>query len=227
MTGIFDSGRGGLFALDELRRLKPQVDIVFFADESNAPYGTKSEDELTLLVKRDIEMLLASGAERVLIACCTASTVYERLPENLRKASLPIVKPTAKRAALQSKTGKIGILSTEATKRSLAFVKAIREYEPTAATLSVAAPELVTLAESGAEDGFLTRKERKIIEKAVSPFKTSEVDTLILGCTHFAYFEREIKNILGVSVVNSAAVGAEEMAKITSGDGVGATVYLS
>ena len=227
MTGVFDSGRGGLYALSHLRRLKPMEDIIFFADEANAPYGTKSESELTELVSADIERLLSAGARRVLIACCTASTVYERLDARLRELSLPIIEPTAERAVKSSRSHRIGVLSTEATKRSLAFVRAVKKFCPEAEVLSVSAPELVSLAEGGAEDGALTAKEKKIIEKTISPVKDFGADTLILGCTHFAYFEREIENILGVEIVNSAKVGAEEMAKITSGEGVGATVYIS
>lgn len=227
MIGVFDSGRGGLYALGELRRLKPMADIIFFADEANAPYGTKSEGELLALVSADIEKLTAAGAQRVLIACCTASTVYEKLPERLRAVSVPIIEPAAERAVKISRNGRIVVLSTEATKRSLAFDRALKSLMPGADVLSVAAPMLVTLAERGACDGALTIKDEKLIEKIISPIKDFGADTLILGCTHFAYFEREMENILGIPTVNSALVGAEEMAKITSEEGVGATVYVN
>ncbi|MBQ9070704.1 MAG: glutamate racemase [Clostridia bacterium] len=227
MIGVFDSGKGGLFALSKLRRLKPDADIVFLADTENAPYGTKTEDELIRLVTGDMERLICAGAEKILIACCTASTVYGKLSSEHKKVAVPIIEPTARRAALITRTKRIGILSTEATKKSLAFVKALHAISPDAAVCAVAAPELVTLAESGERDGSLTKGARQIIEKTINPFRKYGIDTLILGCTHFAYFEREIQNILGVATVNSAVVGAEEIAKITDSYGGGTTVYLS
>ena len=77
MIGIFDSGAGGITVARELRRLVPLSDLCFFADRKNAPYGTKSEKELIPLVKRDAEILYDMGAERIIMACCTASTVHE------------------------------------------------------------------------------------------------------------------------------------------------------
>lgn len=225
MIGVFDSGAGGLFALAELRRLSPMADIVYFADRKNAPYGTKSQDELVELVKADIEKLVPAGCEKVLIACCTASTVYELLPEKYRAVSVPIIEPAAKEAVLKSKSKRIGVLSTEATEKSGAFVREIKKYEPSALVVSAHAPELVSLAESGECDGNLSREGALAVEKSVSRFVSSGVDTLILGCTHFAYFEKKIKDILHAEVVNSARVGALAMRKYAK-DGSGACVYL-
>lgn len=226
MIGVFDSGLGGLFALDELRRLNPTLDTVYLADRKNAPYGNKSQDELVALVKADIERLILAGCDKVLMACCTASTVYDLLPEEYRAAAVPIIEPTAKAALLKSKSKKIGILSTEATERSGAFVREIKKYEPLALTVSAHAPELVTLAERGERDESLSDRGLLTVRKSVSEFLKADIDTLILGCTHFAYFEKKIKDILRVEVVNSARIGALAMQKFVS-DGSGACVYLS
>ena len=225
MIGVFDSGAGGRFALAELRRLCDRIDTVFYADEKNAPYGSKSEDELSELLSHGIERLLSAGADRVLIACCTASAVHQRLHEKYRAVALPIIEPTARRAAELTRGGRIGVLSTEATRRSGAFAKSILALglpEP----VCVSAPELVTLAELGAEDGNLNENQKRIIYRAVAPLISSGVDAVVLGCTHFAYFEREITDILGVPAVNSARVGAEYMAADIKNEGRGAEIYL-
>ena len=225
MIGVFDSGAGGLFALAELRRLSPDADIAFFADTENAPYGNKSREKLIELVSRDIDRLVAFGCDKVLMACCTASSVYEFLSEERRRISLPIISPTAKSAVIISKTKKIGILSTEATRKSRAFVEKIMKYEPMARCVCHHAPELVSLAEAGERDGELSADGLDTVEKCVSIFRSSGIDTLILGCTHFAYFENTIKEILKINVVNSAREGALLMQKYACG-GEGKTFFL-
>lgn len=213
MIGVFDSGAGGLFALAELRRLCPYANIVYLADKENAPYGNKDRDTLAELVIKDIERLVLLGCDRVLMACCTASSVYGILPYEYRAVSVPIIEPTAKEAVLNSINKRIGIISTEATEKSGAFVEWVKSYEPSAVVVTAHAPELVSLAESGERDGNLSKSGLAILEKSVSKFLNTGIDSLILGCTHFAYFENKIKEILRVSVTNSARVGAFAMAR--------------
>ena len=219
MIGVFDSGAGGLFALAELRRLSPNADIVYLADRKNAPYGTKSREVLTELVKKDIEKLCEAGCTRVLMACCTASTVYDLLPYEYRAVAVPIIEPVARAAVMTSRNKKIGVLSTEATRKSGVFVEKILKYAPTAVTVCASAPELVTLAEKGECDARLSKNGFLKVKKSVSAFLGSGIDTLILGCTHFAYFENTIKNILRITTVNSAHIGASLMQDLEYGRG--------
>ena len=225
MIGVFDSGMGGVYALSELRRLSPDFDIVLYKDTKNAPYGNKSESELVKLVSEDIDKLLSCGCSAVVMACCTASTVYDLLPEKYRSASIPIIDPCAKKAVEISQNKNVGVLSTEATRRSKAFQRAILKYNTAANVVSVSAPALVTMAEAGFSDENLTSTEICELEKILIPFRKSKVDTLILGCTHFAYFERTIQKILNVKTVNSAQVCAE-LASRNDAAGSGITVYL-
>ena len=119
--------------------------------------------------------------------------------------------------------GRIGVLSTEATKKSGAFVRAIGKISPECEVFSLSAPELVSLAESGAADGRLTDGERKIIEKNIRPFQTCGIDTLILGCTHFSSVEFIIRSILPeIKVVSPAYLGAKEMVQSLSRLGINA-----
>lgn len=208
MVGIFDSGLGGAYSLFEFRKMCPSVPVCFFGDKSNAPYGTKDESELVLLVGRGIRELMNMGASRVLLACCTASTVHHLLPDELSNYSIPIIDPIAEEAVRVTRSGSIGVISTAATARSGAFAKSIERLLPGAQVTSVAAPELVTLAELGKFGERMDGKARKIIENAISPLACSGIDTLILGCTHFSYFEREIEDIMRLPVINSAREGA-------------------
>ena len=109
MIGIFDSGVGGLSALDEVRKIAPKADICFLADRNNAPYGTKTKEEVKKLAEANIEKLLSLGAEKILIACCTASTVYHELSDFHKSISVPIIEISAKRAFEISKTKRIGL----------------------------------------------------------------------------------------------------------------------
>ena len=211
MVGIFDSGVGGLMSLFEFRELCPSVPAVFFADKENAPYGEKSEKELVRLVSDGIKKLMDMGASRVLMACCTASCVHGVLPESLRNYTIPIIEPTVEEALKLSKGGRIGVISTEATRRFGAFASTALRIEPTADVLSFSAPELVTLAERRST-GALCDDDLRIIRNSVLPF-LDKVDVLILGCTHFGYFEREIEDILGCPTVNSAKIGARALMK--------------
>ena len=207
-VGIFDSGVGGLSSLAYFRKLAPEVDTVFFADSENAPYGTKTQSELIELVSADIERLTALGCDKVLMACCSASTVHHLLPKRQRDVSIPIILPTARRACELSVGGGIGVLSTEATRKSGAFVKAIGGLRSEAHIVSASSGELVTLAEAGACDENLGAGGKRVLERALLPFFCERIDTLILGCTHFGRFRKTIEAMLGVRAVNSATEGA-------------------
>lgn len=220
MIGIFDSGRGGMAAAREVCRALPMADVVFLADRENAPYGTKTEGELVRLVRRDIERLKELGADTVLIACCTASTVYSLLPGWQREISVPIIEPCAARAAELTKNGKVGVIATHRTVASDAIGRAIRARTPTARVYSYEAGELVELIESG-------RSPRGYIERFVRSFSGTQCDTLVLGCTHFSHAKGIFSSLLPhVNIVDSATAGAEEIIKKSENFGYGRILYV-
>lgn len=226
MIGIFDSGAGGLTALSELRRLLPSADICFFKDVKNAPYGTKSRRELIKLVERDILKLYRTGADKILMACCTASTVYECLPDKMKKISLPIIEPTARAAAKISTQGKIGVIATEATVSSGAFSKALWKFSTVKEVHELPLQRLVGMVEEGSVDGRLKSAERDELSRLLSPMK-NKIDTLILGCTHFPHLELEISGCLpGVRLVSSSREGARELGRLSKNRGKGRTFFL-
>ena len=206
--GIFDSGLGGLAVLRRVREINKNVDVMFFADYANAPYGTKSEKTLIRLVKNDIKRLRRAGACKILIGCCTASTVYPYLTESERACSLPIIAPCANEAVKACKNGKIGVIGTRATVSSHAFRCEIEKLSGFCA-YEREAQELVGLVEDGERDGAISRQGWQKVYETVLPLKKENVDTLILGCTHFDWLYRSIEECMpGVRIISSPKEGA-------------------
>lgn len=228
MTGIFDSGRGGVSTLAELRRLLPKEDIILLSDRINAPYGTKDRAELIRIAEGNIRHLLSLGASRVLIGCCTASTVYPYLDDFCKSVSIPIIEPIASAAAGATKNRRIGIIATEATIRSGAFRDAILsrgEYEIT----ELALQWLVGAIEGGLSDESFTECDRKRLENSLSGLARCGIDTLILGCTHFPSVSGLISEILGdgIRLISSSYEGANYLRTIVSGEGNSITKYIA
>lgn len=226
MIGVFDSGAGGVTAVRELRHLLPTADIVFFPDRENAPYGTRSQKELLPLVSRDIELLLSHGAELVLMACCTASTVYPMLEDELKRVAIPIIEPTARAAAEATSGGRVAVIATEATVRSGAFGRAL-SLHGIRETLEIAARELVAAVERGERDGRLSETGEALLDRYLKKVISYGADTLILGCTHFPHLEGEIrKRLPRVKIISSSREGAKETLKSLRSHGSGRTVYI-
>ena len=226
MIGVFDSGEGGLAAVDEIKRLCPECDIVFHKDKENAPYGTKTISEIVKLVKQDIKILTETGADKILIACCTASTVYPLLSKREKEICLPIITPVAKLSVKATKTKRIGIISTNATARSGAFERAIEDIDPTVKTKSIPRSELVALVEGGARDGKCTAHDVMKIKRLTEELTGFNPDTLILGCTHFSRISGIIGRIFeGAAIIDSAKIGARLILEHQRG-GEGKMIYV-
>lgn len=228
MIGVLDSGAGGELAAREIRRLMPTADVAVLADRKNAPYGTKSRERLTELVEDGVMRLRDAGADEILIACCTASTVYERLRATERRNIYPIIEPTASAAVRASRTGSFGVIATEATVRSHAFARAIREkYGADASVFELAAQRLVSIIESGVRDGCATAVDKKRIKEILTPILSMDIDVLVLGCTHFPLLSEVIGEIIPwVRLISSTHEGVKEIMRHATPRGSGATVYL-
>lgn len=205
MIGVFDSGVGGLASVSVLRSRLKKEDIIYLADRKNSPYGTKTKDELISLVSNDIIRLRSYGCRLCLIACCTASSVYNSLNKELKYISRPIILPAARAAA----SGKrITVIATRHTVNSGAFKYEISRLCPAEVT-EICAQELVSLVESGQRDGCLTPEGLKTVFNISEKVKSSMPDTLVLGCTHFSHLEKSLTAFLPqVRIVNSAREGA-------------------
>ena len=228
MLGIFDSGVGGLTALREIRRIAPSVNLCFLADTGNAPYGTKTRGELLKLVTDDINFLRKEGCERILMACCTASAVYKYLPEEMRRVATPIIPPAAREAALVTRSGKVGVIATEATVRSREFARELYRHQEIKEVYQLPLQELVSLVEDGTVDGNISTRLRERLAKLLLPMRRAEVDVLIMGCTHFPHLEATISGMLpGVRLVNPSLVGAYDFVKNICIYGKGVTRYFN
>ena len=225
MIGVFDSGVGGICAYKYLRGALPTRDIVYLADRKNAPYGTKTEDEILLFTKNNIRILSNLGCEAILIACCSASTVYPRLTDEERKVALPIISPSARLAAESGR--KITVIATRHTASSGAFRREIARFSDAFVT-ELGEQELVTYVESGNRDGHLSKECTDYLHAMAERIRESEADSLILGCTHFSHLEREIGRLLpNVRIISPARVGAEELIKtINNRRGNGKITYI-
>ena len=208
MIGVFDSGVGGLTAFDAVRRTLSREDMVYLADRKNLPYGKKTESELIPLVERGIGRLREMGCRRVLIACCTASSVHSELGESVRRISLPIIAPTA--AATGG--GRVTVIATERTVRSHAFKDEIMKLYPDSEVCEIEAQSLVSLVEDGCRDGSIMPRGEGIINEIVMKISDTEPRVLVLGCTHFSHLEGCFSAALPrVRIVNSAREGARAL----------------
>ncbi len=211
--GVFDSGFGGLSILKEIVRALPQYDYIYLGDNARAPYGDKSQDVIFEYTKQGIDFLFERGAEIVILACNTASSEalrkiqQEYLPAKYpNKNVLGVIIPACEEAVkLQSKS--IGVLGTEATVSSHAFKREIEKLDPNAEVVEVSAPLLVPLVESGEEES----ESAKLLIREYLRKLPKEIDTLILGCTHYGFLEGEIRKIAPylTLIVEGTVVGAK------------------
>lgn len=212
MIGIFDSGIGGLCSLYEYKRLCPKESVIYLSDGENAPYGTKSKDEILAITKRNIKTLYSSGATEILIACCTASTVWDSLDVWERGISYPIISPAAKAAACCGK--RIAVIATEQTVNSGCFREKILEMRPECTVEQISAQLLVSAVEGGCRDGHLCKTTEAYLDALCDKVRSISPDALILGCTHFSHLEREISRRIGdCRTVNAAKLGAKMLAE--------------
>lgn len=207
LIGLFDSGSGGLNTVRYIKESAKDVDLRYVIDRNNAPYGIKSEKELIEISEANIAYLTDMGCERVLIACCTASTVHGKLKEKYKKASIPIIDAVAKAARRASPNGRIGVIATNYTVSSHAFGNALGEC-----TRELSLSDLVEMIDCGLSDRTVTENDVITLEKMLLPILQKNIDTLILGCTHFSSVRKTVSYIAkryGVTnIIDSAKEGA-------------------
>ena len=193
--GVFDSGLGGLTVLNEVCKYNPGLDVVYFGDTARVPYGSRPVETINRYAEQDVRFLLSQGVEAILIACGTVST--NCLPSLQSIFSLPIVGviDAGCQAALRaSKAKRIGVIGTRATVNSRAYELRIRELCPEAKTWGVECPLFVPLIENGfAPDDPITVMT---VERYLSQFKGTGVDTIIMGCTHYPFLASTLQKIL-------------------------------
>ena len=212
--GVFDSGLGGLSAVRELKKLLPNENIIYFGDTGRVPYGSKSREIIRKYTVQDAKFLLSHGVKAILAACGTVSSNALECIEAITDIPVfGVVEDAAREAYEASHSKRIGVIGTQATVNSGIFKRKIEERDTQAYILQCACPLFVPLVEYGftAEDDEITRLA---CERYLAHFR-GEVDTLILGCTHFPILESAIgKALPGVTLINPASAAAKAMAKM-------------
>ena len=205
--GVFDSGLGGLTTVRELRRLLPEEHIIYFGDTGRVPYGSRGREIIRKYAVQDIRFLRRFDVKIIIAACGTVSSVIT--PEIVESAGVPfsgVVLPAAQAACAASTNGRIGVIGTAATLRSGAYGRAIRGIRPDAHTFGNACPLFVPLVENGfiQPDNEITIK---VAQTYLQPMIENEVDTLILGCTHYPLIRPVIDRLLRsrVTLIDSGA----------------------
>lgn len=213
MIGIFDSGLGGLTALTKLRKFAPDTDLIYFGDTARVPYGSRSDETITKYADDIIRLLIDKGADSILAACGTVSTVA--LPRLKGKYSVPvsgILEPACAAAAKATKNGKIGVIATSASVNSGAYIREISSLIPNAEVYQTACPLFVPLVEGGfiGRDCEITRLTAK---HYLEDIKKAGCDTLLLGCTHYPIIADIIGDTLeGVTLINASEEAARAVA---------------
>ena len=196
--GIFDSGVGGLTVVAELVKHCPQLEFIYLGDTARVPYGTKSPEVVQAYSRKITQLLVDEGASSVLIACNTASAhALDYLRSEFNLPIEGVIEPGAKRAAELSASGHIGVIGTQGTILSRSYLQAIKRHRPDAHIYAQACPLFVPLAEEGWQGQEATRL---IVESYLGPFKDTEIDTLVLGCTHYPILSADIQAFLGPAI---------------------------
>lgn len=207
--GVFDSGIGGLSIWKEIIQLLPFESTIYLADSKYAPYGAKSQEEITQLCIKNTEILLQLGAKIIVVACNTATTnAIQYLRANYDVPFIGI-EPAIKPAALQSKNKSIGILATKGTLNSHLFSNTSEKYTQEIQTIEVIGTGLVPLIEQGK---IYASETKELLKKHLTPMIEANIDYLVLGCSHYPFLLPILKELLPdqVSIIDSGEAVARQ-----------------
>ena len=220
--GVFDSGLGGLTAVKQLIEILPNENIVYFGDTGRVPYGTRSRDTIIKYSAQDADFLLSHNVKMIIAACGTASSVAKDYLENsLNVLYTGVVSPTAYAAAKITKNGKIGVIGTTATINSHSYKKYLSHFNSEIQVFEQDCPLFVPLV----ENGFISADDpvvQLVVKRYLAPLKEHNVDTVIMGCTHYPILREAIQNEMGktVTLVDSGKETAIYAAKLLKENGL-------
>lgn len=209
--GVFDSGVGGLTVAREIMRQMPNERIIYFGDTARVPYGSKSKETVVRYSRQIVRFLLEQGVKAIAVACNTASAYA--LPEIERQCPVPVIgviRPGAKTAVSKTRNGRIGVIGTRATVSSGSYTECIHQIMPEAEVVGQACPLFVPLVEEGLWEDPVTDE---IARRYLAALLDREIDTLIMGCTHYPLIRRTIGRAAGdqVELINPAYETAMEL----------------
>ncbi|ASQ47859.1 glutamate racemase [Leptotrichia sp. oral taxon 498] len=210
--GVFDSGIGGLTVLKEIRKVLPNEKIFYFGDTARVPYGEKTKELITRYSKEIVEFLLDKEVSAIVVACNTATALaLEELKKTFKIPIIGVIKAGAKTAINTTKSGNIGVIGTKATVNSKRYEEEIKKLSENVKVIAKACPLFVPAVEEGILDGKLVDQ---IIKTYLDDFE-KEIDTLILGCTHYPLLKNAIGKIYtDLNIVDPARETALDLKEI-------------
>lgn len=209
--GVMDSGMGGISVLRELAGLLPHENFVFYGDSANAPYGSRSTEEIYQLTEQVVQKLLKRGVKAVVIACNTASSAAgARLRAEYPELPIVAIEPALKPAVIACPGGRVIVLATEATLRERKFAGLLEEWKEKAEIIKLPLPGLPEFVERGELD---SPQLRKFLQGFFVQLADRPVDGVVLGCTHYPFVRKVIAELLGpqVKVFDGAAGTARQL----------------
>lgn len=212
--GVFDSGVGGLTVAREIMRQLPEENVVYFGDTARVPYGSKSKNNIIRFSRQIIHFLRTKKVKAIVIACNTASALaLDTVQKEFDIPIIGVIIPGARAAVSETRNGKIGVLGTEATIQSETYTKVIRSLKADAEVVGKPCPLFVPLVEEGFAKHRITEE---VIDIYLADMKKTDIDTLILGCTHYPLLRSRIMEYFGekVHIVNPAYETAMDLKAI-------------
>jgi glutamate racemase len=212
-VGVFDSGIGGLTVAHEVIRQLPHESVIYFGDTARVPYGPKSPDTVRRYSREIAEFLQGEGVKSIVIACNTATAhALDMLRGEFDMPVIGVVEPGARAAVSATRRGHIGVIGTVGTIKSGAYERAIRALDPRVRVTARACPLFVPLVEEGWTEHAATRL---IAEEYLAPLIEEDIDSLVLGCTHYPLLKPLLASVLGpdVRLIDSAEETAAETAR--------------
>ena len=198
-VGFLDSGLGGLSLVKEVKKLLPRENIEYFADNQRQPYGEKNQSELIKFTFQIISFLLKKKIKICVIACNTATAAsLKNAREYFSIPIIGVIQPAVQDAVKKTLNKKIGIIATEFTTKKQAYQKEIKRVAPEIKIFSNFCPKFVSMVEAGK---FTAPETYEVAREYLKPLKDAQIDTLILGCTHYSFLKRVISDIMGSGVI--------------------------
>lgn len=213
--GVIDSGVGGLTVANELMRQLPKEQLIYLGDTKRCPYGPRTEEEVQQFTWEMVSFLLHKNIKMLVIACNTATAyTLKSLQEKLDIPVIGVIQPGARTAIKATKNHHVGIIGTEGTIRSDAYPNALKTIDNDIKVTAVACPRFVPLVEQGKNTGEFAMRT---VKDSLAPLSVDpQIDTLILGCTHYPLLTETIQEAIGpnVTIISSGEETAREVSTI-------------
>ena len=218
--GVFDSGIGGLTVVKQMDQFIPNENLVYFGDTARLPYGSKSNETVIEYSKQNAKFLVNKNVKMIVVACNTASSVaLDSLRDTFEIPVIGMIEPGAKFAVESTKNGKIGVIGTHATINNKAYSTELMKLDKKLKVFEKACPLFVPLAEEGMIDHPATKL---IAEEYLKELHDHEIDTLILGCTHYPILTKMIQEVMGnkVTLIDSGTAASAIVENYLNGRGL-------